>query len=319
MDDPKAISGLRIVVVTVLATSIFANSLGIYLLRKVYQKRSNQDFMLITLSATEIVVAISWIAAQIADVSGGAKPTITWAILISLRWGAYWVWYAIIYLLTIDRFLGCNFPFRHRELSRKGDKRVVIAIIWCFGIASAVICSVLDTKHIEQLYNEYIWGIVDCVYLTLFAVTYVSIFFKLRNGHGTHCNNETTNSHQKQKHFLKIVSLILVTFVVCEVISTIIRQSLLLAKVSKDVTQSKFLIVTFSLCYSIHLLADPLIYIYLQPRARTLLKSILSRLVFKPARAYRFGDEDIHIHNNSSHMHRPEANGSTVILVGRTN
>eukprot|EP00794_Sanderia_malayensis_P019127 gene19127-21044_t len=293
MDDSKVISGLRIAMVTVLTASIFANSLGIYLLRKVYQKRSNQDFILITLSATEIVIAITWIAAQIADVSGGAKPTVTWAILLSLRWGVYWVWYAIIYLLTIDRFLGCNFPFRHRELSRKGDKRVLIAIFLCIGIANAVICIVLDTTHIEQLYSEYIWGILDGVYLTLFAVTYVSIFFKLKKRHGTHRNNETTNSNQKQQHFLKIVSLILVTYVVCEVIPTIIRQSLLLAKASKDITQSKYLTVTFSLCYSIHLLADPLIYIFLQPRARTLLKSILSRLVFKRARDYWFGDEDI--------------------------
>ena len=87
--------------------AIFLNCFGIFLLRKYYNKEKSQDFILITLSTVEILIGINWIVStELGLYDMLDSVTWTWKVVFSSRFGIYLIWYAIMYMLTLDRFLG---------------------------------------------------------------------------------------------------------------------------------------------------------------------------------------------------------------------
>lgn len=267
--------------------SIFLNCFGIFLLRKYYNKEKNQDFILMTLSSVEIFIAVIWILSTVLQFyhmyDGGS---LAWKVVYSFRTGTYLIWYAIIYMLTLDRFLGCNFPLRHRELTLKTDMRITMVIVWVSGVILSIVFCVVDTSKVYLVFLRYIWIIIDSLYLLLFIITYTSIFCKIRR---SRASNVQRNSKNGQQQFIKIITSLIVAFVILETNPTIIRMSFRYAKQRHmDIVEA-----VMTMLYTIHLSVDPLIYIFLKPKSMQCVRKWFVTIGVRRSRVYSFRKSDI--------------------------
>lgn len=278
-----------IVVLTMLAssTAILSNAVGIYLLKMICNRDSIQNFILIAISATDIGTGIGWLSENIAALLGYRRPHLAWAIIWSLRSGIYLVWYGMLFALTLDRFVGVNFPFRHRQMNLERNIRWTVICAWLFGCLNGIAYCILDTYRVYDIYNKYIWISLDALYLFTFTITYSSIFFKMFNARNQNVRgNQTLN----QQRFVKITTMIFLTVIFLEVIPNIGNIIAIRTLDLEGYTLNNKLIL---LIYNFNLIADPLIYIFMQPRVRGLLYEQLGRLCTRKSRTYSFSRESI--------------------------
>lgn len=272
--------------------AIFLNCFGIFLLRKYYNKEKSQDFILITLSTVEILIGINWIVSTVLGLYDMLDSvTWTWKVVFSSRFGIYLIWYAIMYMLTLDRFLGCNFPLKHRELEMKADVRIIMVVVWIIGFVLIVVFCVVDTQKVYWFLLEYVWIANDSLYLLLFAITYSSIFCKLRHSRACIVQQDQKDGLQLkhgQQQFLKIITSLIGTFVVLETIPTIIRMALWYANKQQDTVEA----VT-TMLYTVHISVDPLIYIFLKPKPLEYVHELLCWIRARPMRVYSFRNSDV--------------------------
>ena len=259
---------------TTLVLVVFFNSFGIYLLISLENEASIQSMIVISLSATDITLAISWIIEEQVIYHGVSTASMVFHVIWSLKAGVYLTWYTMIYLLTLDRFFGCNFPLRHRILIRRMIVRKIVIACWITGFLIGTLQCFHPSVRLRFVYKQYVWAILDFTFLVLFAVTYFSIFIRLIKSRRTvgH-NNQATQSNK----FLYTVFGLLVVFILFECIPTIIvvfwRQRTLLFEQIK------------TWLYSLNLLFDPLLYIFLQAEVRNLAgKKICSSCKFRRRR-----------------------------------
>ena len=263
----------KILSLLILASSMFFNSVGIYLLNKTKNFGPGQIIIIINLSASELFIAVGYII-QDAFTLKGNDYTIyfnkTFAHIVwGMRSGFYTVWYLVMFTLTIDRFLACNFPLKHRKVATRPKIRTTMMIVWAVGLTNGVILST-NFHLFYNAYTKFVWLALDAVLLLIITVTYLTIFIRRFQGRRSsvfkNMNNTALQSRRLTMHqqFVKVVGLIVVTFVLFEVAPT--TAFLILFKMTSNGSEVALSIIL--LCYNLVILSDPLIYIFLQDRIR---------------------------------------------------
>eukprot|EP00112_Aurelia_sp_Birch-Aquarium-sp1_P013211 Seg2798.2 transcript_id=Seg2798.2/GoldUCD/mRNA.D3Y31 product="hypothetical protein" protein_id=Seg2798.2/GoldUCD/D3Y31 len=160
--------------------------------------------------------------------------------------------------------MGCNFPIKHKVYVKKKYVRITIIVCWVVGVLIGVIGCPFDHIAVRNVYRTYIWIILDIIFLMLFTVTYISMFVYLARRR----ISGTQSVIADNQRFLKTVTALLVAFLLFETIPS------LLSVICKQCYRCHTLHKIRDFLYTIVLLCDPFIYVFLQPEVR---KFVLSK------------------------------------------
>lgn len=250
MKSVQPSSAFLIVLCIILACVILCNGIGLYLLRSISERRP-QRMILMSLSSVDILLALCWIVYL-------SLPDPAPAILLSISIGLYVIWYAMVYFLTVDRFIGITFPMKHKVIIDERFVRNAILSCWACGVLLSVIISLTNPKLVHQLFISYIFTVFDAVFVFIFLFSYASILVRLLH----RPVNSTQQNHQSHHRFFAAASGILVAFLFFEALPSLLETFL-------PSNNSTFQNVR-SLLYTFNLLCDPILYTFLQPKVRTI-------------------------------------------------
>jgi len=160
---------------------MFFNGVGIYLLRTMKNFGPSQIIIIMNLSGTELIIAVGYII-QDAFTLKGHNYTIYFNktfghIVWGVRSGVFTMWYAIMFGLTLDRFLSCNFPIKHRKFATRHNIKLILVAVWIAGTANAVILCA-DFHLFYSIYTKFVWLTLDVVLIIIIVVTYSTIFIR---------------------------------------------------------------------------------------------------------------------------------------------
>eukprot|EP00112_Aurelia_sp_Birch-Aquarium-sp1_P017636 Seg4107.2 transcript_id=Seg4107.2/GoldUCD/mRNA.D3Y31 product="hypothetical protein" protein_id=Seg4107.2/GoldUCD/D3Y31 len=262
---------VRIASMTVSALAVIFNAIGLYTLSQINFRNSNQIIIIKSLSITDIIIAIGWISGDVLNIYGHKSGSIPWNINWSLRAGVYLTWYAMIYMLTMDRFLGCNFPLQHRVWVRMRNIKIAVITMWMIGVISGISMCLLEDNQLYTTFNKLVWLLLDGTFLTLFLITYSTIYYNVSKT-GVQRNIQTD-----QNKFFRMITAILLCFVIFEIVPLTTNFIFFMATNWGTTTLRSIIVI----CYNVNMVADPLIYIFLQPQARHLVFYRFSKRTLK--------------------------------------
>ena len=263
--------GTKVLSLLILALSMFFNSVGIYLLKTTKNFGQSQILIILNLSITELFIAVGFII-QDAFTLKGNDYTIyfnkTFAHIIwGTRSGIYTIWYLVMFFLTFDRFLSCNFPIKHRKFATRQSIKLALIAVWMLGLTNAIILCV-DFHLFYNIYTKFVWLTLDAILLLIVIITYSTIFMRRIRGRRNiaNSNSDAPRSRKSLSHqqIVKVTGLIVASFVLFEVVPT--TAYLLLFKVTSNGSELALSIILLS--YYLVILTDPMIYIFLQDRLR---------------------------------------------------
>ena len=266
--------------VLISCAAILANIVGIFLLRKIRSPESNQVFLLLHLSSADIIITVSILIVRLGDyIALGQLEN----IISALRVAIYITWYLIMYAITLDRFFGINFPLRYRQ---QQGIRLAVKLVWVFGGLSGIVDYVIQYIYPETTYALYLWNTLDVAYIVIMAITYASIFFKMYRSNNNQENPAQRNTTSNQHQFFKVITMILMAFVFLELIPSTVYT------VAGHVYSDAVECITYAVVrplFLLNLLADPLIYVFFQPRVKQLLYQMIQPLLcVRKHRVYSF-------------------------------
>ena len=235
---------------------ILFNTSGIFcLILANKQGACNQMMILISLSSCNILLSILWVGDMLFS-HFDALETIFYYRWWPFLAGIYVVWYMMMILLTLDRFVGCNFPLKHKIFVRKKVILSAIGSSWAIGLSLGIIGSVAGSRSLRPSVRTYGWPTLDIMFLLSFVVTYGSIFCVLARRRFT----ITANRNSDQSQFILTVTALLVCFLALEAIPSLVSA---FTKSHSETFEKALLTI-----YKANLLFDPLIYIFLQRKVR---------------------------------------------------
>lgn len=238
-----------------------ANACGLYLLSKLKRPFANQTKIIISISVCEILIStLVTVTSLHRFIAKKTLPDpfklIAWQVFAAL----FFAWYALFYLLIVDRFLSCSYPFWYRSGSSKKLIKVSLTFTWILTLPILLALLLGTDKCFQHISYLYLWMALDILFIAMFATLYARIFFLTRRSNK---NARRYSGWPANKKFLRVTSSILTTFILLEAVPTVIYSTLLI--VQENVyfnTVYKYL----TMVWRLNLLADPLIYIFMQPQ-----------------------------------------------------
>ena len=270
------------------------HTFGIYLLCKLRENRTNQQMIILNLSMDELLCSISDIIIVILFWSGMTyKREImrTFNIISNIF---YILQRLFIFLITLDRFLGAKLGLKY---SVKFSKRKAIAILiclWLTGLSFLVPLFLLPAGHRNDVFRI-VYPTLDGLVVICALVTYIYIAKRLYSK-GISEARRTSDQENKQvpaptKKLLKMASLIIASFIIFVVIPDMIY--LVVVVLLKK--QVAVLVNILTILWQLNLLADAIIYIFLQRRVR---EQFFRTISFW--RKNRYNDEGCNTRNNGT-------------------
>ena len=253
----------NIITMTICILAFIFNIIGLYLVKSSRLGNSIQIKIIMNLSCCDIFISTTTIVVMVLHFSGhplvrSRAAQVIWAH----RTAVYHTWFGMFYLLTVDRFLGCNFPFRYRTLTSPKKCKIILGVSWVIPIILAPIFSVLDTMKVRVYFNKYLWVVYDGIFLLLFMVTYSTVFYRKQKS--TQKIRRRSTKGPGNQRFFALTAAMLTAFMFLETIPVIVSACITMVSIeTRDVFQH-----VFELCWNSNLLVDPFIYIYLMPRVR---------------------------------------------------
>ena len=256
----------------VLFFALLFNSLGIFLLKSLPGIEIAQKVIITNLSLSEIFIAIGWIAHLIANLNGLTLNDRILQVIWGVRAAVYCFWFCTMYLLSLDRLVSCIFALKHRAQVNKSCMRRLMFILWILCSVNGLCLLISNTKLLYQIYNTFVWVALDVIAVLIYSFTYVWIYvFTLKRERQRRARTQSQESREKiykmNPHFMKVVSLIIISFLVFEVVPSI-TEFFFFASGTKI---PEFLEGLVFLSYQMALLVDPLIYLVMQSRIRRFL------------------------------------------------
>ena len=243
--------------------ALILNIIGIYLLKASGLGSTIQIKLIIKISTCDILISTGTLVAITMHILGytlheSKAAQVTWA----LGAGVYNLWFILFYFLTLDRFLGCNFPFKYRNVITPRIFKLIFLPVWGLSTILAVIVAITDTMKVREFYNKYMWLIYDCIFLFLFLTTYVSVFYRKRQS--MKIPGRRRSSGFGNQRFLALTGVMLLAFLVFETIPTIGSSALAMVSIK---TRDFFQFI-FELFWTMNFVVDPIIYVFLLPTVR---------------------------------------------------
>ena len=246
-------------IINVLA--IIANAFGIRWLYKSGKLRTNQMKIIGNISCADILIStlsVSMIALHFTGTHSFYTDMnlYLWLVKSSL----YIAWFFMFYLLMLERFLGCCFPLWYLGNASPNWTRNSLCMCWCvFTILSPTLC-VIEPLKMRHFINSFLWIILDVAFIGLFVVLYSAIFFAKRR---STARAGRTIAGDRNKRFFGVTSAMLIAFLLLETVPTSITSMSFIKGRKNAETYTLY----FEVVWSLNLLADPLIYIFMRPNA----------------------------------------------------
>ena len=240
---------------------IVASCLGIYLLTKLEQPYSNQIKIVMSITLSGILISFLTIIGEVFTFSGINDSDRKQQYLGLIKTTVYFLWYVLFYLLMLDRLLGSCFPFWYRSGAAERVTKGALITLWPSMVISWPSICLLTTqpKKFRRILKDFVWLILDSVFILIFFVLYASIFYT-RNRSIERSGRRTNRVENKQ--FFKVTSVILISFLVLEAAPTTVTS----VAYATTNTQLPIIYQSYSsILWQLNLLADPIIYIFMHP------------------------------------------------------
>ena len=269
--------------ITIFILTILIHSCGTYILVKHKSLIArNQRLYLISLSTSEILLSLNHI---VLDSAYLLTPLKRWvAVMEIVHYDALWlINLTTIIVLTLDRFAEVFYNIKYDlYVTHRRTMQLVISL-WILGTLTAVLFTVLYLIYAINYFDityRYIYPILDTAVVLNALIVYTYIYFKiaLHNKRIRHINIHrqdislphqlNTDQSNKQKFFVPI--LIVISFVVFIYIPDVIHFANM-----HILNEKKWFRRVSTFLYSLNMLSDAAIYIFLQ---RNIRKFILKKL-----------------------------------------
>ena len=263
--------------ITLFSVTALVHILGIYVLIKHSRLIArNQRTYLLSLSASEMSLSIGHIMLNIVYlVCSSHLPKSIWVAVIEIIYydGVWIVNLTTMIMLTLDRFAEVLLNLKYELYITRRKTLVVVGSIWLFGILTTVTFIILHFIYNIHYFNisyRYIYPILDTVVVSNAIMVYSYIYIKRFNINKQILpsdqdyalpSNSVGKQRKKRKFFVPF--LILITFVLFVYIPDLIY----FTNISLRNEDDWFTRVS-TVLYSINMLLDAVIYIFLQRGVR---------------------------------------------------
>ena len=243
------------------------HAFGIYLLCKLRENRTNQRTIILNLSMDEFLCSIVDIIIVILRWSGISYKHEIMTTFNMISNVFYILERLFIVMITLDRFLGAKLGLKYSVQFSKRKAIVILICLWITGLSLLVPLLLLPAGHRNNVF-KIVYPTLDGLVVICALVTYIYIAKRL---YSKGISEARRASDQENKpvaaptnKLLKMASLIIASFIICVAIpDTIYLVVVVLLKKRVEV-----LIEMLPILFQLNLLADAVIYIFLQRRVR---------------------------------------------------
>lgn len=200
-----------------LCVAIFLNSIGIYFLRKVKNRRTYQNIILINMSSAQILMSLMTIPHWALTMNGYDMYSGVNLTLLEILKPFHFPLYMIMIFLTIDRFLACKLSLRFRIVLTERMCFVVLAMAWLSGLIDMLILLFSDdSMHQIDIQERLIFPILDGIFLCTALITYAFILSKIFGRRHSIERNTTATGRMGAAtlKFFQVSATIIFTFIV---------------------------------------------------------------------------------------------------------
>ena len=250
------------------AVGLLLNSVGIYLLTALRARISNQNVILINLSFIKVIVSISQAALYVLKIIGKGEEQGLYKVVLIILVGAFGVNHLTIVVLTLDRLLGIVIPLRYNALITKDKLRIAIIASWMIGTAAVIVpFFIYDFAFLYSIYYTAVYLTLDGIVLLIAVIAYgfiLRVLLRREKAIAAGMMPRNARTHQRFGRFFYVSSLIIASFILFVAIPDVIHAVLVIFQGNKD----PMIELAMVLAWSIYLVSDPLIYIFLQKPIR---------------------------------------------------
>ena len=247
--------------------ALILNIIGLYILVNLKRPFSNQVKIIMSISLLDIIIlflATTMKVLQLVEIKEQLLHQYLWLFMSAF----YFVWYMAFDLMMLDRCFSCCFPFWYRTYAASRWVSISLVLFWSSPLITIPVIALSNIKKTMDFSYTYAWMAFDVIFICGFIVLYGIIFEVKRR---SNVQTRRNAAQPENKRFIKVVSAMLITFLILEAIPTTFVSFL---NIESKHEAANGLFTYMTLIWRLNLLADPLIYIFMQPniiaRLRTL-------------------------------------------------
>lgn len=270
-----------------LISALILNTIGVYLLRKTSSGRSNQNLLLMNMSIIKIIISITEIVLTTLQAYGQeeARP---YQIFDIIDAALFCVNDQVVLIITADRLFAVVFSIQYNT---KDTRKIVtrsVAAAWLIGTAGILPFFFIAYDLLYEVVYKIVFLSLDGLVIVTTLVTYSCILKQLLTSGKKFSNtaNGESSFFKQYGQFFYISSLIILSFILFVAIPDIVYVSLVIIKGNED----PYIESGIGVVWSIYLVTDPLIYIFLQKPIRRKLKQLVTRGQVEPRETTRVSD-----------------------------
>ena len=275
MENSKLVSDtITISECIVIVFAISLNSVGIYLLCQIRNTRTNQNVILMNLSSAEILLCLIKMIDKLFSL---LRISYDMKIIKTVQLCFYLTYYLLMILMTLDRLFVSVSPIKYQVIMTQRKTKMVLTSSWIAGLIFGLLVYSLRPLDILYLFATVLMPVLNGSFFVAALTTYSYILHKLldrrtlinKNSRENSSNNPTKNSrqHKELAKFYYVAGLILLTYIILVGIPSSVK----LFVYYPDMNSFGYRMLTAP--YYVNCIADPCIYIFLQPTVRKLLKN----------------------------------------------
>ena len=245
------------------------NALGIYLLFKDTNCKTNQNLMLKYLSTVELALACLLMADLSFTCHSTKSGNIDIQVLLPMIRSFFFNITLIMCIMTFDRIIATKYPIRYITMMTSKKVKVILFSTTLLCIILGVLLSVLQARKFNVIYHINIFRILNVVSALFIIISYIYIFSLLlrRKQFSNSSQNSRMRRSAENRRFLKMAAVITLTYFVCYSLSYII----ILSNVDFHTNNLDALRIPLNL----GLVVDPITYIFMQKRLRASLMKLM--------------------------------------------
>ena len=272
----------------IVATALLLNSLGVYLLMSIKSDINKQNIFLIHLSCIKILISLTEATLNALELMSRGYEFREYQLLDTINAGLYGVNDLIVVVLTMDRLIASTVPLAYNVGITTTKFNAAVACCWLIGTCGIVPFFFLKYDLLYDIYYKIVFLTLDAIVLLSAFITYGTILKKLLSRHNamnaisrsmvlTVHSSQTKQSasvnRNKYGRFFFISSLIIASFIFFVAIPDAVYVALVVIQGDEDPVIER----SIGFVWSLYLLADPIIYIFLQRPVRRRLKQMTCR------------------------------------------
>ena len=289
---------IHIILIVLRIVDIILHTIGIYLLRKTDQDKVNiQQIYITNLSITEVCFSVLWLlmlpAAKFFSLSNRIHIIISEVqkhVMICIYTIVAFVYYTTMYLLTLDRLIAVKFSFIYRARWDKKKTKILLFTVWIIGLVlfvSVLIGHEITGFDFDIPFHKYFYTPLNVGFILLAVSSYLFIFRKYKRSVDRNSRTSRKDSSlvvfYKSRFYLPV--LLILTFIIFIIVPDMAYMFLM--TLQKKTSDSLLSICVIS--YSLSNIIDGLLYIFLQPKIRKRLKTLLQCKILRHTKS-RLGE-----------------------------